>query len=498
MAILKKCSLISIFIVIFLVCPFFSNGHISYAMSTSNIISADEFVATMKTGWNLGNSLDSHHGSPSGDGNLSQETIWGNPKVTKELIDYVHSQGFDVIRIPISWYTHTYRDKEGQLHIHPDWLKRVEEVIDYCISARFYVIINTHHDGKIIHTGVADNSFAQVKTDAISLWKEIATYYSSYDQHLIFESYNEIDNLESPQTYGERASRQMNELNQIFVDTVRSTGGNNSNRLLMVPTLLDKSSSKYMDSFILPIDSSPGKLIVTVHKYSKQFDQNIEPVFADLESFSNKISAPIIIGEWGTKNSFSPSQFRSVHAANFIARASSHGLKCIYWDNGSDYSIIDRNKLVSNSEMISAIMSPVAYNSRDNITLDSWNDYLYMTIDQKSGALKEDNSWGSIVVNADGNGGYPLDQEKSSIYIGLYTGSSMEKQKIHYVYFFDENNSLLSFVNKSNGFSEKTIEIPSGASYVRIGINNSYSKTSLSEYEEAFEKDDLSVVISFY
>ena len=64
-------------------------------------ISAKELVAEMTAGWNLGNTLE----ATGGEG-LSSETSWGNPKITKELIDTVCEKGFDSIRIPITWGNH--------------------------------------------------------------------------------------------------------------------------------------------------------------------------------------------------------------------------------------------------------------------------------------------------------------------------------------------------------------------------------------------------------
>jgi aryl-phospho-beta-D-glucosidase BglC (GH1 family) len=461
-------------------------------------LNAIEFVNQMKAGWNLGNSLDSHYGDPTGDANLSQETIWGNPKVTKELIDYVKSQGFDVIRVPVSWYTHTYRDANGTIHISPEWMNRVHEVVDYCISDNLYVIINTHHDGTLFHCGVSDNDFKQVKADAVSIWNEIASSFASYDQRLIFEAYNEVDNLDKPWAYGDKAASQMNELNQIFVDTVRATGANNDSRLLMVPTLLDAYSIKFQKSFVLPKDITKGKLIVTVHDYTERFDQTIENVFINISALSKSTGAPVIIGEWGTTNSFSPTSYRSVHASNYIARASKYGLKCIYWDNGSNYGIIDRKSLTSNTALITAIMNPSEHVSNAASTLNDIDKFVYMSINQTTGHLRDDKHWGTIMVNTNGKGGYDIPAGKSSIYVGLVANDNMSEQRIHYIYFFDANDNITGMVNDAAGFTEKAVDIPADTVYARIGINSSYSRTSKKAYKEALSKGKLCLMINFY
>ena len=324
-------------------------------------INADTFVSEMTVGWNLGNSLDSHYGDPTGDGNLSQETIWGNPKISQELIDYVSSLGFNTIRIPVSWYYHTYTDENGSLKIHPDWINRVKEVVDYCIANDMYVILNSHHDGMLFHVGVSDEEYTVISNNVKVIWSQIAETFKDYDNHLIFEPYNEVDNYEKYFDFGKKAARQMNSLNQIFVDTIRSTGGNNSTRILMVPTLLHNSGKQFINAYELPTDTVPNCLVVSVHCYPGAYDQQIESELAPLEKFSQKIGAPVVIDEWGTSKKYSPEGFRTVHASNFVARSLSHNLKCVYWDNGSSYAIIDRKTLTCDEAMIYAILNPAAY-----------------------------------------------------------------------------------------------------------------------------------------
>jgi aryl-phospho-beta-D-glucosidase BglC (GH1 family) len=469
----------------------------SYATQPANI-GAAEFVSSMKTGWNLGNSLDSHYGEPNGEAKLGQETIWGNPRVSKELIDYVKAQGFDVIRVPVTWFVHTYRDANGVIHINQEWLARVHEVVDYCISDGLYVILNTHHDGTLFHCGVSAADFNQVKADASSIWAEISASFSGYDQHLIFESFNEVDNLAASWSFRQEAANQMNELNQIFLNTVRSSGGGNSERLLMVPTLLDQSGSNYQNAFVLPKDTISNKLIVTVHIYSQVFDQTLDTTFSDLAAFSRSIGAPIIIGEWGTTGKFSPPQYRGIHASNYIARAGKFGIKCIYWDNGSNYAIIDRKSLSSNSDMIAAIMNPTEYVSDSAYVLSDFSNYIYKTINQTTGEMRDDKHWGTVLVNTDGNGTFAVPAGKTSIYVGLVARDNMSDQRIHYLYFFDAAGNIVGKINDSYGFLEKTTDIPAKAAYARIGINNSYSKTSEKEYKKAVENGNLSLIINLY
>lgn len=473
--------------------------HVSAASGTeTQKLTASSFAKSMKVGWNLGNSLDSHYQEPTGDANLSQETIWGQPRITQEQIDYVRSLGFDTIRIPVSWYYHTYTDENGQLRVHPDWLNRVKEVVGYCLANDMCVIMDSHHDGKIFHAGVDSSEFEKIKRDVTSIWSDIATYFADADTRVMFEAFNEPDNYEKYWQFGKKAASQINELNQLFVNVVRSTGGYNSERILVVPTLLDGNGEDFLNAFVLPKDSVSDRLIATVHFYPQFFDQGIEPTLARLESFSKRIGAPVIIGEWGTKTGYAPASYRSVHAGNYVARVKAHGLNCIYWDNGSDFAIIDRKKLTCNQAIVDALMNPQAYTSSDGDTFSDWEDFLYMTVNQNNGALKEDRHWGSIVLSPGGEGLVPIPEGSSAISLQLLCYGDMSTQAYHYVYFFDAQNGLVDKINSWDGFTDKIISIPEGAVNVRIGINSAKQKTKKKEYQEAIKKQTLIPIVKFY
>lgn len=82
----------------------------AFGVSAENVMTADDITQNMTIGWNIGNSLDAT-GYDS-----SQETSWGNPTVTRELIDAVKAKGFNTIRIPTTWYPNvtTTTDENGK------------------------------------------------------------------------------------------------------------------------------------------------------------------------------------------------------------------------------------------------------------------------------------------------------------------------------------------------------------------------------------------------
>ena len=316
-----------------------------------HVIGAKEFVDKMKIGWNLGNTLEPYYGVPNGDSRMFLETYWKNPKVTKELFEYVKSVGFDTVRIPVTWDVHSEMNSDGTIVIKKEWIERVREVVQYALDSGLNIIINTHHE-KSIYAGTNDVEFKVIKNRAKTMWKQIADYFSDIDGRLIFESYNEIDNAFDTWKYGDVAAEQLNELNQLFVNVVRSTGGYNGQRILMVPTLLDSELPNATGAFKLPKDVVDDRIIVTVHKYSPKIGKYLDRSMQRVVNFRNSINAPVIIGEFGTKASEYDDDFRVNHAGGYVSIAAKYGIKTIWWDNGylNDYGLIDRNNF-SNSKI---------------------------------------------------------------------------------------------------------------------------------------------------
>lgn len=316
-----------------------------------HFIGAKEFVDKMKIGWNLGNTLEPYYGVPNGDSRMFLETYWKNPKVTKELFQYVKSVGFDTVRIPVTWDVHSEMNSDGTIVIKKEWMERVREVVQYALDSGLNVIINTHHE-KSIYAGTNDVEFKVIKNRAKTMWKQIADYFSDIDERLIFESYNEIDNAYDTWKYGDVAAEQLNELNQLFVNVVRNTGGYNGQRILMVPTLLDSELPNATGAFKIPTDVVDDRIIVTVHKYSPKVGKYLDMSMQRVVNFKNSINAPVIIGEFGTKASEYDDDFRVNHAGGYVSIAAKYGIKTIWWDNGylNEYGLIDRNNF-SNSKI---------------------------------------------------------------------------------------------------------------------------------------------------
>jgi len=314
-------------------------------------------TAELGTGWNLGNSLDAvnPNGMPHG---TSQEGFWGNAPVNQQLFNAVAAAGFTSVRIPVTWYQYA----DAQDNIAPFWLARVKEVVDMARNAGLYVIINMHHEAWLRPT-FADQTAANARTT--KFWTQIANHFKNYDNRLLFAGTNEVL---FPGDYGppkpEYCTVQTG-FNQVFVDAVRATGGNNASRMLVVQGFntntdytIDNCGAK------LPTDTVSGRLMVELHYYAPWSfvgDQNspiwqwgsiatdpmaTEPAYNEAyvdsqmqrmkTAFGDK-GVPVIIGEYGAmlKSDRDPSQkYRNYWDQYVTVSAKRHGIAPFYWDNG--------------------------------------------------------------------------------------------------------------------------------------------------------------------
>ncbi len=337
------------------------------AVSEWNELNQTEITAAMGAGWNLGNQLEaSNSGMPS-------ETAWGNPVITEELIKAVKEQGFSTVRIPVS-----YLLKIGEAPdytVDADWLDRVQEVVDYVVDNDMFAIVNMHGDGYY----TVDKSWllcvedeekqVEIKAKYEAVWSQIADRFKDYDEHLIFESMNE----EFDNTYGQPNSygyENINAYNQIFVDTVRKTGSNNTKRWLLLPgwnTNIDYTAGDF--GFVIPQDSlcesDENRLMISVHYYDPYnftIDENMSSAKTQwgkyaVEDYDNwgqedhadsqmkKLNEkfvsqgyPVVIGEMGVqdKEKKSPgfTEFRRYWYEYIVKAAKNNGCIPVCWDNG--------------------------------------------------------------------------------------------------------------------------------------------------------------------
>lgn len=331
---------------------------------------ATEVVADMTAGWNIGNTLDAT--GMTAPAQSSNETAWGNPMVTPQLIQAVGAAGFNTIRIPVSWGQYT----TGSDYRIPDWwMTRVKQVVDYCIDNGMYVILNTHHDTNY-YSPTNARKYESEKYFK-SVWTQVANKFKDYDSHLIFETMNEprlVGTSDewwfprwSPSNAVKEAISCINDYNQVALDAIRATGGNNATRCVMVPGYCASIDGCMVDGFKLPRDTASGRLILSVHAYTPyDFALNkngtdrftdtsaLDSLFSELSSKYLSKGTPVVIGEMGASNKNNTSE--RVKWADYywsLAERYNNIALCL-WDNnvyvnptdaGEAHQYIDRNNL---------------------------------------------------------------------------------------------------------------------------------------------------------
>lgn len=327
----------------------------------------------IKVGWNLGNSLESYYdGLPN---HLDAETSWGNPVVTQEMILKVKEAGFNAVRIPVRWYPHV-ADQSTMSEISADWLGRVKEVVDYCINNGMYAIINTHHEDWL-ESHPLKSEAEEVMRKERNLWRAIATYFRDYDEHLIFSGTNEVEiNWQAPTAANLEVQ---NSFNQCFVDAVRSTGGKNYYRNLIIQTYATNPDYSF-DGLVFPDDVSDRRIIIEFHYYrpagfsymdfadytesvyfwgkdyiqynkgqSNEQEDYVDSLFGKIKSMWVDKGFPVVMGEYGavtTVNStvgYETEQIASKkYYMEYVTRAArTHGIVPFVWDNGSFNTVPD-------------------------------------------------------------------------------------------------------------------------------------------------------------
>lgn len=379
-------------------------------------LNQSQIVEAMGPGWNLGNQLESV------TDNVPEETNWGNPVITEKLIQSVKAAGFKSIRIPVSYFSKINDAKNYT--IDSKWLDRVQEVVDYCIKNDLYAVINIHGDGYNTIDGgwllCNGENQTEIKKKYKKVWKQIAERFKNYDEHLLFESMNE----EFDGSYSEPNKeyyQNINDYNQIFVDTVRKTGDNNTKRWLIIPgwnTNIDYTAGDY--GFKLPtdqcrdksIDKEEQRIMISVHYYSpwdfcggengmitqwgnEADDPSKTSTTCNETYMKNQLNLmkttfadkgyPVFIGEYGSidKTSYDSENeyYRAYFARKLCQLSRKNGCIPMYWDNGYNgvhgFGLFDRKTCeITHPVIIDAIMEGFGQKASQNSTLMSVRLYV--------------------------------------------------------------------------------------------------------------------------
>ena len=346
---------------------------------------AVQLAANIRLGWNLGNTLEA----------IGGETAWGNPQATQALIDKVKQSGFNAVRIPCSWDQYA---NASTAQIQAQWLDRVKQVVQYCVNDGLYVILNIHWDGGWLDGHITTRDQASVNAKQKAFWEQIATKLRDFDEHLIFASANE------PPVNNATEMSVLLSYHQTFVNAVRSTGGHNTYRVLVIQgpsTDIDKTTT-LMNT--LPSDPTPNKMMAEVHYYGpwqfcglttdetwgtmfyywgNGYHSTTDPsrnanwgeedyVIAEFQKMKTKFvnqGIPVVLGEYGAiRRTTLTGAALTLHLAaraywdKYITQqARANGMLPFYWDEGSltnnGFGIMNRqNNTVGDQQALDALV----------------------------------------------------------------------------------------------------------------------------------------------
>ncbi len=266
-------------------------------------VSMQSYVDAMQPGWNLGNSLDSVG---------ADETAWGNPRVTQALIKQIAAQGYKSIRIPVTWDSHV--GAAPNYTIDANYLNRVEEVVNWALNENLYVMINVHHDSWVwISKMESQHDATLARYNAI--WTQIANRFKNTSTKLMFESVNEPRFTDGGTTDEGKQQQLLNELNVSFHQILRSSGGQNATRPLVLSTLEASPTQTRMTALYNTMKSlNDNNLIATVHyygfwpfsvniagytKFNSEVQQDVTTTFDNVYNTFTARGIPVILGEYG-------------------------------------------------------------------------------------------------------------------------------------------------------------------------------------------------------
>jgi aryl-phospho-beta-D-glucosidase BglC (GH1 family) len=315
----------------------------------------------------------------------------------------IKDAGFNTVRIPCAWNSHASNGT-----INAGWLDSVKTVVDLVINNGMYAILNSHWDegwleDEVFSGGHIDRNGNQATTDSSKVralqegyWKQIADYFKTYDEHLIFASANEpgvndhrggsaadgyTDNGQL--AFNEDRMTILKRLHEACLRAVRTSGGNNATRIVVVQAPRTEIDKVPLLSAQYPTDpAGDGYTMAEVHFYPYQFslmtsgdeswgkmfyyweDQtpgndaahtcsgsslgsksSIDQLFSGLKSTFYDKGIPVVIGEMGAvkrlgvltgENLKVHLKARAAWYGYTVAAAKKNGLVPCVWDTGDE------------------------------------------------------------------------------------------------------------------------------------------------------------------
>ena len=359
-------------------------------------------------GWNLGNHFDTSSGK---DGVHPEWGYWDKATPTATLYANLKKAGASTVRIGVTWGNY----QNASWDIEASFMNEVKQNVEWAEQAGLNVILNMHHDEYWLDIkGAANNASINtaIKERIAKTWTQIAEAFKDKGDFLLFESYNEIQDGQwgwgANRTDGGKQYKTLNEWNQLVVNTIRATGGNNATRWIGIPAYASSPSFALEESFVLPNDPA-NKVMVSVHFYdpntftltpensdgksewghtaaagkfqSGSNEEHVREIFSKLyEKFIVK-NIPVYIGEYGCvmHTSNRSNLFRNYYLEYVCRAAYTYSMPVCIWDNNSTgggnehhgYFNHNDGSYLNNMESLVQTMIKATTSTDANYTLES-------------------------------------------------------------------------------------------------------------------------------
>jgi endoglucanase len=253
-------------------------------------------------------------------------------------------------------------------------MARVREVVEWILQADMYCIVNIHWDGGWIMNLGNETEYQltdDVRSKFASYWQQIATAFADFSHQLVFEALNEEGRFYvNGDTTAAPDYAALNELNQLFVDTVRESGGYNETRNLLIAGFATDIENTVVADFGIPTDpAGAGKLLLSIHYYTPftfcgleepanwyedvwtypattwgtaEEQAELQKLFGQLADFCEDRSIPVILGEFAVV--LGDGEYAREQASRILWMKSvfettlSYGMVPILWDTGTEIS----------------------------------------------------------------------------------------------------------------------------------------------------------------
>ena len=316
-------------------------------------------------GWNLGNHFDTSSGE---DGKHPQWGYWDNATPTQKLYTNLKQAGASTVRIGVTWGNY---QNTSDWTIEANYMAEVRQNVEMAEAAGLNVILNMHHDEYWldIKSAAANNIVNDaIKARLQKTWTQIAEAFKDKGDFLFFETFNEVQDGQwgwgANRTDGGKQYRTLNEWNQVCVDAIRATGGQNATRWIGVPGYASSASFALINDFKIPTDPA-NHIMISVHFYDPNTftltpenkdgksewghtaaagkyqdgsnESHVTETFQQLYTKFVVNNIPVYIGEYGCvmHKSDRSNLFRNYYLEYVCRAAHAYNMPLCLWDNNS-------------------------------------------------------------------------------------------------------------------------------------------------------------------